>query len=132
MGGENMKEDEEIILNKITMNIVEKTNALTKDRISIEISNGLNKEVTLDARYKIEKYNGKDWEELPIDISVEDILTIIPANETKELEIYLYPEQYNYTKGKYRIIRNIQLEQDNKKYQLKTEFEIGGDNEIIK
>ena len=46
-----------------------------------------------------------EWEGVPIDFSVIALAAILQPGETGELTVDLYPEQYAYTPGRYRVVK---------------------------
>jgi uncharacterized membrane protein len=57
--------------------------------------------------YSIEYYNGSTWVKIPLEFCIDDVMIFLHPQESKEFNIYLYPDQYYYQPGKYRICKTV-------------------------
>ena len=60
-----------------------------------------------DMNYSIEYYNGSTWVKIPLEFCIDDVMIFLHPQESKEFNIYLYPDQYYYQPGKYRICKTV-------------------------
>ena len=72
--------------------------------------------------YSIEYYNGSFWSKIPLKFCINDVKIFLHPQESKVFNIYLYPDQYYYQSGKYRICKTVSS--TNETYELTTEFNI--------
>lgn len=102
-----------IISEKDTFNIG------TKD-ISFEILNESKNEIEVGNTYDIMKYENGSWITVPI-IHMQDLFSSsIEPGERKTFSISLYPDQYKYSSGRYKVVKEAY---DRNKNKFKIEFQ---------
>jgi hypothetical protein len=93
------------------MNIAMKTELdsypKTIDTLTVVITNKNGFKCNTGKGYNIDYYNGSTWGKIPLQFLVNDIMIILLPQESKEFKINLYPEQYQYKSGKYRIYKTV-------------------------
>ncbi|MFT5876083.1 MAG: hypothetical protein ACI8WT_005087 [Clostridium sp.] len=110
---------------KISMMLTQETFSSSTEKINVIIKNNTLDQYYTGMKYSIEYFNGTTWDKVPLDITVNYVIVLLHPKESKELSVYLYPEQYHYKAGKYRICKNVYLTEDMKDaYELTSEFNI--------
>ena len=89
----------------VEMEITQLTDSTNPAKMVVTITNNSTAEYTIGEYYEIEKLNGNKWEKVPLDFNVDDVELIIAAGGSQNFNINLYPEQYKYTAGTYRVIK---------------------------
>ena len=89
----------------VEMEITQLTDSTNPAKMVVTITNNSTAEYTIGEYYEIEKLNGNKWEKVPLDFNVDDVELIIAAGGSHNFNINLYPEQYKYTAGTYRVIK---------------------------
>ena len=92
------------------------------DTVTIRIENPLPVEINTGYEYSIYQFSNETWVKIPLEILVEDIELAIFPNESFEMEVSLFPEQFDYTAGMYRIEQAIWV--DGAKQMLFADFEM--------
>ncbi len=90
------------------------------ERIILTLRNISTADIHTGLHYQIEKYGDGAWSVIPLDFMVDDILFTIRPDESRSFDIDLLPEQYEYTAGRYRVVKNITV--DNQDYDITYEF----------
>lgn len=114
---------------EINMTMVQTTYPTPTIMFDVTIKNNTSIKVYTGLDYSIEYYDGTTWNKLPLDFTYFlSLITILPQ-ESKDFSIYLYPEQYNYQQGKYRVRKTVQTttrkdDPKSKLYDLTAEFNI--------
>lgn len=77
------------------------------NKIGYEIINNQKKTILFGDRYQIEKFDGKQWQEIKLSSLVNDIGYILYPGSKSETDLFfrLHPEQYQYKPGLYRITK---------------------------
>lgn len=92
---------------KITMISRQETYPTSIKEINVIIENNTSVEYNTSLGYTIEYFNGSAWSRVPLDFNINYLIVFLPPGESKEFSIYLYPEQYNYKPGRYRISKTV-------------------------
>ena len=100
----NSSEENEM---KITMMAIQNTYSSSTDKVNVIITNNTSFEFYMGMGYSIEYFNGSVWNKIPLEISINDVMITLSPQQSKEFSIYLYPEQYDYKSGKYRICKTV-------------------------
>ena len=92
---------------EIIMKTLQNTYPSSTVKINITITNNTFIEYSTDMNYSIEYYNGSTWVKIPLEFCIDDVMIFLHPQESKEFNIYLYPDQYYYQPGKYRICKTV-------------------------
>jgi uncharacterized membrane protein len=92
---------------EIIMKTLQNTYSSSTVKINITITNNTFIEYSTDMNYSIEYYNGSTWVKIPLEFCIDDVMIFLHPQESKEFNIYLYPDQYYYQPGKYRICKTV-------------------------
>lgn len=110
---------------KISMMLTQEACSSSTEKMNVIIKNNTLVQYYTSMKYSIEYFNGSTWDNVPLDIVVNYVLILLHPKKSEELSVYLYPEQYHYKPGKYRICKNVYLTEDEKDaYELTSEFNI--------
>ncbi len=90
--------------------------------ISFKLENESNIKVETGEWYEIKEYKNGVWNTVPLDFGINFILLCINPKESMSFDIRLYPSQYNYNEGKYKVIKEIEV--GGKMYEVEFEFEL--------
>lgn len=91
-------------------------------KLSLKISNHQSAEASTGMDYTIEYLNGTVWTEIPLQFAVNDLKIILLPDASRKIDIYLYPEQYQYKAGQYRICKTVSTAE--KEYKVYAPFTI--------
>ncbi len=113
-------------INGITLTIKEGTLTPTGATVIIKDDTGNRNGYGGTCEYKVEKFKNKKWKKLYKKENCISTSQYSYVDENGILEISLdWTETYGkLEKGKYRIIKNANLEKENKPYDFSVEFEI--------
>jgi hypothetical protein len=107
---------------EITIMAVQNTYSLSTDKVNVKITNNTLNKCTTGMDYSIEYYDGSIWSKVPIEFGIDDVIIDLPPQKAKEFSIYLYPEQYHYQPGTYRICKTVSSTDET--YELTYKFNI--------
>ncbi len=105
----NVKEDNSQMNNQIEILAEENSYKVGIEVIEFEVLNHSEKELILDEKYKIEFFANGSWVDVKLDFSVDDLQINIDTGESRLFEFYLYPEQFNYVEGQYRVVKTATI-----------------------
>ncbi|MCC8036239.1 MAG: hypothetical protein LIO77_09995 [Rikenellaceae bacterium] len=95
----------------ITMEIVPPVVDAKTSVVTLMISNHSDQTAQFGANYTIEKFTGTEWREFDRpQFAVIAIMYMLGPGETREYDINLFPDQADYTPGRYRIVKSIVLD----------------------
>lgn len=110
---------------KISMMLTQETCSSSTEKMNVIIKNNTLVQYYTGMKYSIEYFNSSTWVKVPLDIVVNYSIVLLKSKESEEFSVYLYPEQYHYKAGKYRICKTVYLTTDAKDaYELTSEFNI--------
>ncbi len=90
----------------ITMKAVPDTYS-SADKVHVIITNTTSSKAYTDMNYSIEHYEDSEWKKIPLNIVYNLVKISLLPNKSEEFTIYLYPEQYDYKPGQYRVFKTI-------------------------
>ncbi len=121
-----------VINGNISLEVI--PNTLERDRIAdisivYIVNNKTSYSIQYDTRYKIEKYTGSRWEQLPFkdNIAFEDLLYSLEPTNSQEFKVAIPKILKSSTidAGTYRIVKEVWPEnREHKKTTLTTEFTV--------
>ena len=114
---------------KMIMKAVPNVYSSSVDKVNVTITNNTSIKVYTGLDYTIEHYNGSAWDKISLDFFINDVMIILLPQESKDFIIHLYPKQYDYQPGRYRVSKTVSTTEriDNPKrrtYDLTAEFNI--------
>ena len=71
------------------------------------LQNNSAERMTCGTDYTIEAHDGAGWVKVPLEFGVEDLGLLLDPGETHRLSVYLYTDQYEYTPGSYRVVKEV-------------------------
>ncbi|MDQ0350941.1 carbonic anhydrase [Alkalibacillus filiformis] len=92
------------------------------NEIKVTVRNQGPNPIAFGTYYRVEKYKGDTWYEVPLNIQFTDIGLSIKANETYDEEVQIKHIDYQLTQGLYRIVKEFRTEND--EINLAVEFTI--------
>ncbi len=90
--------------------------------ISFKLENESNIKVETGEWYEIKEYKNGVWNTVPLEFGTNFILLCINPKQSMSFDIHLYPNQYNYNEGKYKVIKEIEV--GGEMYEVEFEFEL--------
>lgn len=115
-------EDPEIDGALVSMNLLQETYPAGTTEFSLVIHNNTEATINSDMYYQIEYLDQENWTPLPLEFTVNDIAFMTSPGESMEHTINLYPEQYDYQPGQYRVQKTVSA--NNQSWNLTAEFTI--------
>lgn len=91
----------------ITMTPEEESYAPGTQSIVMLLQNNSAERMTCGTDYTIEAHDGAGWVKVPLEFGVEDLGLLLDPGETHRLSVYLYTDQYEYTPGSYRVVKEV-------------------------
>lgn len=79
------------------------------NKVFYKVINNTKNTILFGDRYELQKFSGKNWQKINLSFFVQDIGYILyPGTEGSQERFYfkLYPEQYQYKPGLYRILKS--------------------------
>lgn len=98
------------------------TYPLGTKKVTVSVSNHTQSELYADEYYYIERFNGTDWNQIPLNLYFIDIAYILKPLESRDFSIGLHPDEYNYTPGRYRVSKTVNAQ--DQKMDLTAEFNL--------
>ncbi len=90
-----------------TMTATQNSYPADAETIEVIITNNTAEESGYGMGYSIERYKDGEWEKVPLEFAVIEIYAILEPGGSNTQEIALYQDQYKYTPGEYRVIKQI-------------------------
>jgi len=111
---------------EVMMTSVQNTYPSTADKVYLTIKNNTSTAMYAGSNYHIEYFNGS-WNKVPLNFCATDICFSLPPQGSRDFTIYLFPEQYDYQPGKYRICKTVATdfninEPERRTYDLTADF----------
>lgn len=119
------RSDIQIFQEDVTLSI--KDGTLTNTGATLILTNKSNKDYEYGNPYELEIKKGENWYKIEVELNFNQPAFILKANESKEIEINWKNGYGKLPKGTYRIIKEIDYEYEEVKYQsfnIAVEFEI--------
>ena len=93
---------------KISMRSRQEAYTTSIKEIYVTIENNTLVDYNTDLGYTVEYFNGSSWDKVPLSFPINLPLVFLRPGESEEFNVYLYPEQYNYKPGRYRIFKTVE------------------------
>lgn len=115
---------EELPQQKVYMQVVPTDYTAVPEKIKLKITNDTGSEIQYGAYYVIDCYKDNNWVEMPFsdEIAFIDIMYLLPAHESNEYDINLFPNLTKYEKGMYRVRKTLFI--DNERVEMTAGFSI--------
>lgn len=110
----------------ITMSANPAAYTLPVDRVRVKVRNNSTEDVTAGDDYMVELYKDDCWKEVPLHYAFHDIGIVIFSGNEKTFDIDLQSDRYDYTRGLYRIKKEVLVDSPvgMERKELYAEFEI--------
>ncbi len=107
---------------KVTMISKHDTYPISTKKVGIMITNNTSVEYQTGDAYIVEQFDGSLWKKVSLEFAYHDALITLLPQEARDFDIYLYPEQYDYEPGKYRIRKEVWSK--DQKFEVTCEFNL--------
>ncbi len=99
---------------KVELELPTSTFTTVPGKIKLIMHNKSQNAIMTGEYYSIERYNGDYWEIIPFSLAFIDLGYGIPIGISRDFEINLHSNLYDYQPGKYRIIKDFHIESGTK------------------
>lgn len=95
---------------KVEMELPTNTFTTVPGKIKLIMHNKSQNAIMTGEYYSIERYNGDYWEIIPFSLAFIDLGYNIPIGISRNFEINLHSNLYDYQPGKYRVIKEFHID----------------------
>lgn len=105
---------------ELGVNVSMEMDEVNEDRFDLRVINHGSAPLTLGMHYYFDEYQDGEWERVPLDMMFIEIAIMLGEGEVHEQEV----DVSELDSGRYRVVKSILSDSDERRFELAKEFEI--------